>query len=608
VPALKFLSIYTPSNHEPEMLEQLLVARNDLLDRTVSKLEAAATSKARHHQLIVGPRGIGKTHFVSLVHHRLLTGPHSDRFVLAWLREDAWGLRTFDKLIERVLAAAGAPATGDMPPVERLRTFVGDRTLVIIVENLDDVFARIKAEGQRSLRSLIQEWGQVVLMAATPSLFNGVASHDEPFYGFFEITHLEELTLEDAAELLARVGDLRGTPAMRAVVTSPRGLQRLRVIQALAGGHPRIWMLFADCLDIEELDELVPQFLKALDDLTPYYQDRMRDLEGQQETIVAVLCEQRGALTVKELARLCEINEKTGASQLFKLEEKGYVRRVRLDPSLGTADGRESYYELREPLMRLCLDVKDAHAKPIRLIVEFLRGWFEESDDRIQMLFDSPGITGQYVRAAFVVGATPASEIGTEVDRHGERIHHVVAFRMKELLAFSGVTDYDETLKRAYARAEPGSWNLESALTGSFVLAMDTVKSIATFEECIEEILSPPHGVAWHQWRTNRFRVITDAAAELGITRSLGSGLVTSVPAFLGLSDDAAEEWVSGWNAASADHEGMTIGLRILNAADAWRRDGKRTHLMRLPKEERDILIPLLPKKHPALTGPAART
>jgi Cdc6-like AAA superfamily ATPase len=107
MPALKFLSIYTPSNHEPEVLEQLLVARNDLLDRTMSKLEAAATSKARHHQLIVGPRGIGKTHFVSLVHHRLLSGPHSDRFVLAWLREDAWGLRTFDKLIERVLAAAG---------------------------------------------------------------------------------------------------------------------------------------------------------------------------------------------------------------------------------------------------------------------------------------------------------------------------------------------------------------------------------------------------------------------------------------------------------------------------------------------------------------------
>jgi hypothetical protein len=592
MPALKFLSIYTPSNHEPEMLEQLLVARNDLLDRTMSKLEAAATSKARHHQLIVGPRGIGKTHFVSLVHHRLLTGPHSDRFVLAWLREDAWGLRTFDKLIERVLAAAGAPATGETPPVERLRTFVGDRTLVIIVENLDDVFARIKAEGQRSLRSLIQEWGQVVLMAATPSLFNGVASHEEPFYGFFEITHLEELSLEDAAELLARVGDLRGTPAMRTAVTSPRGLQRLRVIQALAGGHPRIWMLFADCLDIEELDELVPQFLKALDDLTPYYQDRMRDLEGQQETIVAVLCEQRGALTVKELSRLCEINEKTGASQLFKLEEKGYVRRVHLDPSLGTADGRESYYELREPVMRLCLDVKDAHAKPIRLIVEFLRGWYEENDERVQLFMNDPGLAGRYLRAAFAPSLqepTMSAAVQLLIDSGPDSALRRLVPMIRSLVEGDVVTfgtrlsEYLRTVGDPGDEAETANMNCNLAIG---VKLLDTV------------------GFEFNHFAST----MVDEYRATNATPTLANGLARSVPAYLRLADDSASAWVAAWNQAGQDFEEMNVALRILNAADAWRRDGKRTHLMRLPKEERDILIPLLPKKHPALTGPAART
>jgi predicted ArsR family transcriptional regulator len=592
VPALKFLSIYTPSNHEPELLEQLLVARNDLLDRTVSKLESAATSKARHHQLIVGPRGIGKTHFVSLVHHRLRTGPHSDRFVLAWLREDAWGLHTFDKLIERVLAAAGAPATGDTPPVEQLRALVGDRTLVIIVENLNDVFARIKADGQRSLRSLIQEWGQVVLMAATPSLFDGVASHDEPFYGFFEITHLEELVLEDAAELLARVGDLRGTPEMRTVVTSPRGLQRLRVIQALAGGHPRIWMLFADCLDIEELDELVPQFLKALDDLTPYYQDRMRDLEGQQETIVAVLCEQRGALTVKEIAGLCEINDKTAASQLFKLEQKGYVRRVHLDPSLGTGDGRESYYELREPLMRLCLDVKDAHAKPIRLIVEFLRGWFDENDERIQRLMNDQGAIGQYLRAAFA-GTPQQSPALDAVQRLVESNPDGILGRLVptiRTLVLGDITSFGSRLgEHLRTMGDPPEEPEFSSVYCNLAIGLKIVDS---------------GGIEFgHFART--------AVAEyraVDATSALANALVQSIPAYLRLPNGAATEWVAAWNEAGGAIEEMTVALRILNAADAWRRDGRRTHLMRLPKEERDILILLLPKQHPTLTAAAPRT
>jgi predicted ArsR family transcriptional regulator len=589
VPALKFLSIYTPSNHEPELLEQLLVARNDLLDRTVSKLESAATSKARHHQLIVGPRGIGKTHFVSLVHHRLLTGAHSDRFVLAWLREDAWGLRTFDKLIERVLAAAGAPATGDMPPVERLRTFVGDRTLVIIVENLDDVFARIKAEGQRSLRSLIQEWGQVVLMAATPSLFNGVASHDEPFYGFFEITHLEELTLEDAAELLARVGDLRGTPEMRAVVTSPRGLQRLRVIQALAGGHPRIWMLFADCLDIEELDELVPQFLKALDDLTPYYQDRMRDLEGQQETIVAVLCEQRGALTVKEIARLCEINEKTAASQLFKLDEKGYVRRVNLDPSLGTADGRESYYELREPLMRLCLDVKDAHAKPIRLIVEFLKGWYGEPDSRILKLMQGDeGTVGEYLRAAFMPGLR--EHLGDEI----------VALRQSLAELVQDQPELAESLPSFFLGTVALSTNNIALFTAALGLPQSALSALSYCHAALNN-LDAQHFGGFARQATLRY-------VAIGQTASLAAELATSTSAFLACATDRASAWVEAWNDAAGEIDEMAVALRILNAADAWRRDGKRTHLMRLPKEERDILILLLPKQHPTLTAASRRT
>ena len=53
---------------------------------------------------------------------------------------------------------------------------------------------------------------------------------------------------------------------------------------------------------------------------------------------------------------------------LKKLREMGYVR--------ADQAGRESYYELREPLMRISREVKKLRGEPTRLFVEFLRVWY----------------------------------------------------------------------------------------------------------------------------------------------------------------------------------------------------------------------------------------
>jgi tetratricopeptide (TPR) repeat protein len=42
--------------------------------------------------------------------------------------------------------------------------------------------------------------------------------------------------------------------------------------------------------------------------------------------------------------------------------------------------GRESFYELREPLMRFCLKAKKQRGEPIELIVDFLRRWYTKTE------------------------------------------------------------------------------------------------------------------------------------------------------------------------------------------------------------------------------------
>lgn len=104
------------------------------------------------------------------------------------------------------------------------------------------------------------------------------------------------------------------------------------------------------------------------DAMTPYYQERMRWLSAQQRQIVEYLCSREDTCTPKEIARHLLAAENTVSSQLNKLLKLGYVLR--------SPRGRESLYELAEPLMRLASEVKEKRRKPLRLLVNFLRIWY----------------------------------------------------------------------------------------------------------------------------------------------------------------------------------------------------------------------------------------
>ena len=68
----QFIWRFSPNQTDPELLEAIFVGREPLLRNVLEKIADSATSGATHHVLLYGPRGIGKSHFTSLLHHRLL--------------------------------------------------------------------------------------------------------------------------------------------------------------------------------------------------------------------------------------------------------------------------------------------------------------------------------------------------------------------------------------------------------------------------------------------------------------------------------------------------------------------------------------------------------
>ncbi len=385
------LSRYTPSMLPHETLEAILVQRHELIDRLVDNVKTSALTGNKHYNLLIGPRGIGKTHMVSLVYHRVskleeLTG----QLAIAWLHEEEWGVASFLDLLLCILRAlyeeykdkdlearCTALRKQSMEEAEAqaksiLLEWLDKRTLLILAENLDEIFNGLRDDGEQKLRAYIQNNPVFTIVATSQSLFNGVSVRESPFYGFFEIQYLSEFSFDDALSLLTNIATYREDKDLAKYTQTPEGRSRLRAVQHLAGGNPRVYIIFSQFLTCESLDQLVDPLMKTLDDLTPYYQARMSYLTPQQRKVIEFLCEKRGAVSVSEIAQANFIPHPSASGQLKRLKELGYVR--------SHERGRESYYELREPLMRIALEVKHMRGETIKLLVEFLKLWYSRNE------------------------------------------------------------------------------------------------------------------------------------------------------------------------------------------------------------------------------------
>jgi tetratricopeptide (TPR) repeat protein len=393
------LSNFTPSIMAPQVLEDILVQRHELAADLVDRIIISITTENKHYPLLIGARGMGKTHLVSIVYNRIKQREDlQDLVMIGWLREEEWGISSWLDLVVRIFRSIGeeypnteiaaiainnitslqthSPTEAEVLAESLLAELVGKKTLFLIIENLDDVFDGLGTNGQQRLRSFLQEYKCCTILATTPVLFNGITRRDEAFYGWFTPFHLQPFTHADAIELLTNIATQSGDQELASFLRTPAGSARVRAVHRLAGGNPRGYTLFAQLITKQDLDSLVGAFMKMLDDLMPYYQSRIAMLSPQQRKIVAHLVDNTEAIIVKDIATWCFATPQTVASQLKDLKAKGYV--------VSSAVGKESYYELTEVLMRLCLEVKKYRGKEVESLVEMIRIWYRPEEIKAQ--------------------------------------------------------------------------------------------------------------------------------------------------------------------------------------------------------------------------------
>jgi DNA-binding transcriptional ArsR family regulator len=380
----------------PDALKRTFVGRDDLMRDVLKRIVKSATRGEKHFMLLVGPRGIGKSHFVALVHHRLTEEKEYERarkkLRVAFLNEEE-SIASFLDLLVRILHALtlepdGEPLKAKVDEVfhryaanpddglrfarATLTEYVGDRTLLVICENFSTILEGLEREGQQEWRAFMQEQPFWTVLATTTELTEDIQAHDAPFFGTFTIEPVEKLSFENALGLLKEKARVEGKPKIAELLDTPDGRARVRAIHHLAEGNARVYVVMSPFLNEESLKDIAPAFLDLVDEITPYYWERVGHVSPVQRKIMEFLSEKRIPTAVKDIALGCLASQQTISKQVGKLAHIGYVK--------SNKSGRETLYELNEPLMRICFEVKDRSSEYLKAFVDLLRGWFSQRE------------------------------------------------------------------------------------------------------------------------------------------------------------------------------------------------------------------------------------
>lgn len=368
---------YSPGVLDSETLQYLLVGRENLLEEMLEELDRASRSGTPRFFLLTGSHGAGKSHLLNLLYHRV-RDEFSGRVIPVRLAEEEYSIFRASDFFLRVMAEMGIYTSGiaalDDDPlirdaaVDTLAEAAAGRQIAIFADNLHELFTQMDKSEIRALRSIFQRTDLFSVIASAPSLFPGIADHDEPFYNFFRVFHLRELEIADAKELMQRIARLDGNTAFienfREYEPGIEGLLRL------AGGSPRLAVQAYETVSRCGTDDMAAVFFRMMDEQTLCYREVFGRLPGQRRLIFDTVLSADTPLTPKDIAERARLNPATVTAQLRRLEADGYV--------VSRPMRKRTSYEVRDRLFWLWRAMRrPAGRDRVGALIEFLEAWHE---------------------------------------------------------------------------------------------------------------------------------------------------------------------------------------------------------------------------------------
>ena len=406
---------------DDELVESFCVRTNEF--DSVVELLRECTGNSNPHQLVIGPRGSGKTSLLLRVAVEIRRDIElSSGFFPVVFAEESYEVSTTGEFWLECLSrlATQTPSREGDPNLHRsyeeLRTVKDDRTLaercvgtlldfsdregkrlVLVVENLNMMFKdMMDQEAGWRLRKILQTEPRIVLLASATSRFDEIDDPNQALYDLFRVSTLRPLDTSECAVL------------WETVTGKCRPPETIRSLEILTGGSPRLLAIVARFGAELSFRELMSDLLDLIDDHTEYFKSHLEALPAQERRVYLSLADLWKPATTKEVADRARLETSKCSAQLKRLVERGAVR-------IAGGTARRKQYYLTERLYNIYYLLRRSRGPDslVDALVNFMESFYSPPEQR--------DIVARFVH-----------EASTKSSRYGE-IHRIALAKLLSL-------------------------------------------------------------------------------------------------------------------------------------------------------------------------------
>ena len=400
-----YLGLFRAGLSTPEHRQFITVARDSMVKDIVDHLQRSMSRKSKHHLMFIGPRGSGKTHLLSLIEDQIAKQPDlASHYVVARFPEESNRTVSFadfllglceilrdqlpDEPIWGQLHQQLATTEDDsiiidtLVPAIRKQNHAHKRTIVVMLENVHEMFERQMSTriDVGALRKFFMDDNGCLLIATAPMHFDAITSVKEPFFDFFDVQVLDLLSKEDSINLIRL--NLEWDKRTDLLDDFKNMRPKLMALHDMTDGNPRLTLMLYELISHDSVLQVRQQFLQLLDRVTPFYQDRLRDIAPLERAVLETIATMRDSTQPKTPANIAarmRMSQQQTSNLLKRMTESLYLKSV-VNPD----DKRSRLYAIREGFFDIWLAMnlsrKDRARLPI--LVECLAKFYPQLEER----------------------------------------------------------------------------------------------------------------------------------------------------------------------------------------------------------------------------------
>ncbi|MBU1184017.1 MAG: tetratricopeptide repeat protein [Proteobacteria bacterium] len=335
------------------------------------------------HVIVIGTRGMGKTMLV----RRLALAIQKDallgrKWYPAVLSEEIYDVagegELWLRVLERIAIQEREAKRDHLRWLQRYETlrkemdgkrlkaqalaalseFAAERSakLLVVVENLQMILGEQSGTNDAwDLRQTLLNNPEVMLVATATMRFGEIINADKANFELFREITLAPLSTDDCRVL------------WRYITGEELADERIRPMEILTGGSPRLLAILADFAKGRSLAELMDDLVILVDDHTTYFKANVESLPPMERRVFVTLAEIWEPAEARQVADRCRLSVNTASAMLKKLVGRGAVAEA------GKV-GRKNLYQIVERLYNIyhLMRLSGVEADRVRALVRFM--------------------------------------------------------------------------------------------------------------------------------------------------------------------------------------------------------------------------------------------